>query len=467
MKRPFFTFGILLSSLSFLTSQTFQIPSDLETQIDAFYAPWNQGETPGCAVGVVHQGKLVFAKGYGLASLEHQVPFKPETVSDIGSVSKQLTCFGIVLLAQEGKLKLDDDIRKYLPEVPDFGATITIRHLMNHTSGLPDIYATESIRGYRAGDGILQEDALSLVRNLKELNYPPGDQYLYSNTAYMLLTDIISQISKQSFESWMQENIFRPLGMTNTYIMDKRGEVFPNCAASYSKEKDGSFVQIYDNSTVQGAGGVYTTISDLAKWMNNLRDPKLGGKSALEEMMTKGVLNNGKTINYALGINVDTYRGLKRIEHTGSSAGYRTLMSYFPEQDLGFLVKTNCPSVDRAGLVDQLLTSILGAEEKKDTLKGKRTPNSRHCSGGFERLYTGHYFSDELESFYSFELEDGKLMGKHFRHGSFELKAIGPDHFISDNSFFSEVKFFRNDHGNVYGLRVGNGRVLGLWFGKI
>jgi CubicO group peptidase (beta-lactamase class C family) len=465
MKQRFFLLLTFLPLCHFLQAQSFKLPGDLDQQIDDFYREWRQEGYPGGAVAIVHEGELVFAKGYGLASLEHGVPFTPETVSDIGSVAKQLTCFGIVLLAQQGKLGLDDDIRRYLHEAPDFGRPITIRRLMNHTSGLREIYAAEGIRGYRPGDGILQEDALRLVLQSRELNFAPGEQYSYCNTGYMLLADIISRVSGQEFETWMQENIFRPLGMDHTFIMDKRGEVFPGCADSYEKYGEDGFVKIYDNSTVQGAGGVYTTLSDLVSWFNHLRRPKIGGKEAQASMLQRGILNNGDTLNYALGLTVDSYRGQKVIKHTGSSAGYRALLSYFPELDLGIIVKTNCPSVDREGLADLLLKDVLDEMEEEDSNSKEDsfpTPDPEEL-----QTYTGYFYSGELETVYEIKVEGSRLVGRHFRNGRFELIPTGKGAFKSEDGFSCTIHYIRDDRGAVTGLRMDSGGVQHLWLTKM
>lgn len=457
MKQQFFLLLTLLPLCHFLQGQSFKLPADLDQKIDDFYREWRREGYPGGAVAIVHEGELVFAKGYGLASLEHGIPFTPETVSDIGSVSKQLTCFGIVLLAQQGKLGLDDDIRQYLPEAPDFGRPITIRHLMNHTSGLREIYATEGIRGYRPGDGILQEDALRLLLQSRELNFPPGERYSYCNTGYMLLADILSRVTGQEFETWMRENIFLPLEMEHTFIMDKRGEVFRNCADSYEKYGEDGFVKIYDNSTVQGAGGVYATLSDLTRWLNHLRRPKIGGKEALASMLQRGILNNGDTLNYALGLTVDTYRGQRVIKHTGSSAGYRALLSYFPELDLGIIVKTNCPSVEREGLVDLLLEDVLDEVEEEDSIPKEDsfpTPGPEEL-----QTYTGYFYSAELETVYEFQVKEGRLTGRHFRNGRFDLVSIEKDVFKSENGFYCTIRYIRDERGAVAGLRMDSGGV--------
>ena len=325
--------------LFFITAGLGQAQQSIEEKLDRQLEYLTKEVRPGCAIGIIKEGKTELMKGFGLANLEHQIPFTPETVSDIGSVAKQMTCMGIILLAQGGKLMLDDPIRKYFPDSPDFAEKITIRHLIHHTSGLREIYGTQAIAGMRPGDAIYQEDAVKLLMQSKELNFEPGSDFSYCNTGYMLLAEIISQVSGQSFEAWMRENIFLPLGMKNTYIMNKPGEVFPNAATSYILGKDTTYTQLYDNSTVQGAGGVYTTIPDLLRWIDNYRSQKLGGYLVREKMEEQGVIKGDKSINYAFGLRKWDFKGMEWIGHTGSSAGYRTLMGYFLKEKFGFVIK--------------------------------------------------------------------------------------------------------------------------------
>ena len=239
---------------------------DERSAVDELMADYH-GE-PGAVFAVVRQGKVVFAEGYGVANLEHGIPLGRETVLDIGSVAKQFTAFAIALLADEGALSLDDDIRTHLPEVPDFGDVITIRHMVHHMSGLREIYTSEGIAGRQNGDAVQQADALRLTEHMHELNFTPGDQYLYCNTAYMMLADIVARASGMPFPQFMEERVFGPVGMHHTTIMSKLGQSIPGVAESYSPDDEG-FVRVFDNSSLYGAGGMYSTVDDLALWMNN------------------------------------------------------------------------------------------------------------------------------------------------------------------------------------------------------
>ncbi len=439
--------------------------SAIEQKLDSLYGNLTTENKPGFAIGILQNGKTLLSKGYGLANIEHRVPFTPQSVSDMGSVAKQMTDFAIVLLAQQGKLSVDDNIRKYLPEVPVFGTPIIIRNLIHHTSGLREIYDCSFIAGARSGDLIQQEDALALVRNLKDLNFQPGEQYMYCNTAYMLLADIISRVGEQPFENWMQANVFQPLGMAHTFIMNVQGEIFDNCADSYALQKDGSYVKIYDNSTVQGAGGVYTTLDDMLRWLDNFRTHQLGGASAWQQMLERGILNNGDTLDYAFGLTVDTYRGSQRIQHTGSSAGYRTQLAYFPEHELGIVIKTNTPAINRQAMIDLMLETLIPNVKPKPTnmsfdaevVTEARTPEALQA-------YIGRYFCPELEAHYTIELQGDKLIFKHFRRGDNLMQALEGEEFLLESE---DVIAFKRKKKRIEGFYLSTGRVRNLWFERL
>lgn len=449
------------------------VATELAARIDQIMAPYDRQDTPGAAVGILRGGELAFAKGYGMANLEHALPFRPETVSDIGSVAKQMTCLGILLLQQRGALSVDDPIRDYLPEVPDFGSPITIRHLMHHTSGLREIYGTTAIAGLRPGDWIRQEDALRMVRRQRELNFPPGERYLYCNTAYMLLADLISRVSEQPFETWMRENIFQPLGMEDTYIMDEQGELFPGRADSYEFSDRGGFRQIYDNSTVQGAGGVYSTVGDLVKWLDHFRTADLGGDTVRRQMLTPGVLANGDTLDYAAGLVLSRHRGVDRIWHTGSSAGYRAVVSYYPALELGFVITSNRADFGRSERVAEIAEFLLtphftdpppaAAEKIKPS-----APEPPALDPDALAAYTGRYYSPELGTEYQLVLEQGQLIARHARNEPILLDPTAtPDAFSATSGAFDAAVFERGPAGRITGMRIANGRVLRLWLNKV
>ncbi len=303
-------------------------------QITRLFSKWADPSKPGCVVGIVRHDSLIYAKGFGAADLEHPAPNTPESIYYMCSVSKQFTGYGIALLVSEGKLKLGDDVHRYLPWLADFGKPITIQNLLNHTSGLRDFINLAAIAG-RPASGILDEQqALSLIARERTLNFEPGSKFSYSNTNYLLLAEIVRVVSGESFESFTAEHIFKPLHMTSSRFISDPREVIPNRAMSYENGR---------NSPQQtggvGDGGLYSNMDDLARWAMHYYDP---ADSAVIRLMTiQGKLNSGKTITYAMGINSEHYHGWKRYIHNGSLAGYRTILVVYPELETGFILLGN------------------------------------------------------------------------------------------------------------------------------
>lgn len=437
---------------------------DITSKLDNLFQEFDRTDSPGFGVGIIQNGKTLYRRGIGLANLETRTVFTPETVSDIGSVAKQLTCMGIVLLEQQGKLDLDDDIRLYFPDIPDFGSKVTIRQLMHHISGLREIYDVLALCGWQQGDGIHQRDAVDLVLHSSALNFPPGSRYAYCNTGYMLLGNLIAKVGGKDFEQWMRENIFLPLGMEDTYIMDKQGELFSNCAESYSR-REGHWVKLYDNSTAFGQGGVYSTIPDMLKWLDNFRTGKVGGPAGLQQLSTRGILSSGDTLDYALGIEHAEYRGNQLLEHTGSSAGYRAILCYLPDYELGIMLKSNYSDFDGEALSRKILdlllrlppvpaSAVAAAKSRQEPLP-VQTPES----------YTGRFFSAELEQFFEIYLQENKLFFRSRNLAPVELEAVGPDRFRG-RGFIDEIVIERDKKQKMTGIRVSLEGARGIWMEK-
>jgi CubicO group peptidase (beta-lactamase class C family) len=317
-------------------------PSSVEERrVDSLFAQYTRGSTPGVAVAVVRDGRKVLSKGYGLASLEHRVPITPTTVFDVASVSKQFTGLAIAMLVEEGRIKLTDDIRKYIPELGDVGHTITIEHLVHHTSGLRDWPGSLSLAGWRMDDVVSFDQILNMAYHQRSLNFVPGAEYTYSNTGYNLLAELVHRVTGQSFRAWTDEHLFRPLGMTNTRFRDDHTWVVPNRAFGYARGADGSYSAVTNNLTALGSSSLFTTVDDLAKWVMNFDDPKVGGAAALAMTRTRGRLNDGTTIPYGFGIVNGEYRGQPIVNHSGSWAAFATFVLHFPAQHFGVIVLAN------------------------------------------------------------------------------------------------------------------------------
>jgi CubicO group peptidase (beta-lactamase class C family) len=323
-------------------------------RIDQLFAAWDRPGSPGAAVAVARGGKVLYQHGYGLAQLEYEIPVTPETVFHVASVSKQFTAFAVTLLAQRGRLSLDDDVRKHLPELPDFGHTITIRHLIHHTSGLRDQWNLLGLGGWRLDDVITRDQILRLVTRQRELNFPPGERHLYCNTGYTLLAEIVARVTGQSFPAWTAEHLFRPLGMTRTHFHDDHRMVVPGRAYSYADDPDGGYRNAVLSYANAGATSLFTTVGDLVRWMHNFETGAVGGTAVVEQMYARGVLTGGDTIDYAHGLGHGTYRGLRTIGHGGADAGFRSAVLRFPEHDLSVAVLSNLGSFNPTRLAQQV-----------------------------------------------------------------------------------------------------------------
>lgn len=466
--------SLLLVLLSFLLTKSMEAQSISAAQkqkIQTLFKEWDSTHSPGGTIGIFQGGELIFTEAYGMASLEYDVPNTVHTVYNIASVSKQVTAFSLVLLEQQGKLSLDDAVQKHLPEVPDFGQKITLRHLLHHTSGLRNFQNILSMAGWRDGDPMTNDDLLRYIKRQQALNFSPGEEYLYCNTGFNLATAIVERITGQTFQDWTRENIFLPLGMQDTDYREDMEVVHKNTATSYNGNQEEGFRQPHKYWTYLGNGNIYTTVDDLAKWLENFRKPSVGGVAAIQTLITPGILNNGDTLDYALGIGVGAYRGLKRYSHGGSIGGYRSSLMYFPAQDLGIIVLSNFSSAGPAGkaqaianilLADQLAPKEEASAVVENTTTAAVTPEVKGLDG-----LTGVYYSPELDTRYQLTRQGDQMRVQHRRHSDFSLRPVGENELQGTAYFFRKVQVVRDEKGTVEGIRVSNGRVRHLWFEKI
>ena len=338
-----------------------QIPA----AIDKIFERWDRPESAGCAVGVAHRGEVVYQRGYGMANLEYGVRIRPDTVFESGSVAKQFTAAAIVLLALDGKLSLDDPVRKYRPELPDFGTPILIRHFLNHTSGLRSQWPMLSLAGRPPGQAVhTVDEILELVGGYKELNFKPGDEHLYNNTGFTLLSVVVERVSGKKFDQFCQERLFKPLGMSHTQWRDDFTEIVENRATAYRQVANGQFRTNMSFTNVIGNGGLLSTVGDFLKWNENLDNPRVGGRAMVDLMQTRGKLNDGFTIEYALGLNVTDYRGVREISHGGSTAGYQTFLARWPDERLSVVVLCNTTGSNPGGYAHQVADLFLAGKLK-------------------------------------------------------------------------------------------------------
>ena len=387
--------------------------------IDKIFAAWDTPDSPGCALGVLRDGRFVYERGYGMANLDYDIPNSPRLVYYVGSDSKQFTAASIGLLVLDGTLSLSDDIRKYIPEMPDYGTPITIDHLIHHTSGIRDIYTLMSLGGLRIEDVFSDSEEVALIARQKELNFKPGDDYLYSNSGYFLLAEIIERVTGRSLREFADERIFGPLGMTHTHFHDDPGHVMKWRAMSYEPDGKGGYrISYLQNFDKIGAGGLYTTVEDLRLWDENYYTHKVGGDALQKLIHTRGVLNRGDTIPYAFGNNVTAYRGLRVDEHGGSLMGYKAEILRFPDEHFSVLATCNLGSINPGPLAQQVADVFLGSRMgprperpvAANRQRGVTAAGAPALGAGELAAYAGDYHSDEVDATYHVAAEGTNLV---------------------------------------------------------
>jgi len=389
----------------------------LTARVDKLFAQWDKPDSPGCALGIIKDGQLIYKRGYGMANLDYNIPISPQSVFDIESITKQFTGMSILLLVKQGKLSLDDEIQKYLPEVPRYQSPITIRHLIHHTSGIRNYIELAELAGMRGENvHLTEEDFLGLVARQKELNFKPGEEYLYSNSGYFLLGLIVKRVSGKSLPKFAEENIFKPLGMNNTQFVDDRTLVVKNRASAYLPNSNGGFSVAINIGESDGASGLYTSIEDLFLWDQNFYNNKLGGgPDLISEELSTGVLNNGEKLDYAFGLQVRKYKGLKTIGHGGSGGGFEATMIRFPEQNFSVVCLCNAGyKVSAGGLARQVADIFLADQFKKgaggvnETVAA--TPDIISIPEKELASLAGLYFDHITETTVRYYMKDRKLM---------------------------------------------------------
>jgi CubicO group peptidase (beta-lactamase class C family) len=350
---PFFCLG-----LSALSQEEAPSPA-WAPAVDALFAEWDRASSPGCAFGVIQEGKLVHARGFGRASLEHSLPITPRTVFDIGSTSKQFTAAAIGLLAQENRLGVDDALADWVPELADLAGELTLDHLLHHTSGLPDYLGLMARKGARTADWTTPEDALAALCEVEELDFVPGSRFEYSNSNYFLLSLVGARAGGQPFHELVRERLFQPLGMADTLLLHDHTLVVPRRATGYGPRRGGGFRVDMSDFEQLGDGAVQTTVEDLLKWDANFASRAVGGDALHAFLHEAGRLTDGRPIEYARGLFVDEFRGLARVSHGGAWAGYRAQLMRFPEQRTSFVCLSNLASMDPTALCEGAASLVL------------------------------------------------------------------------------------------------------------
>lgn len=349
-------------------------PADPEDRLDLIFEPWSVRGAPGCAVSVMRGGDILFAKGYGEANLEYDVPITPASVFHVASVSKQFTALAVALLVADGRVSWDDDIRRYVPELPDFGEPVTLRHLAHHTSGIRDQWSLLQMAGWRwEGDVITQGDVLDLLSRQTAVQFPPGSRYLYSNSGYTLLAVVVERVSGRTLREFTAARLFEPLGMTQTTFRDDHTMIVRNRAYAYESGRTGGYRLSIPDFAVVGASSLFTTVQDLARWNRNFRTGEVGGRGVLRQLQEQGALAGGARLSYGFGLVHGTHRGRPTIGHGGTDAGYRSEFLRFPDEDLGVAVLCNVRTADPGRLARDAADVFLPPAPR--TANGRRARN--------------------------------------------------------------------------------------------
>ena len=447
--------------------------------VDAIFASWDVPGSPGCALAVAQDGNLVYSRGYGYANLDYNIPITPQTVFDVASITKQFNAASLSMLALEGKLALDDNVRKWLPELPEYDSPITLRHMMYHTSGLRDYLNLFPLAGRGDYYPISHPQILAMMSRQRALIFPPGDRYEYSNTAYMLLAQVVERAGGKTLGEMTRERIFEPLGMDGSLMYENLEEIIPRRATGYDRNDDGSMRIVHNyNFDVAGDGQLYSTMEDLLRWDNYLHGTDKPAIYAL--MLTEGHLNNGDPIGYAQGIRLDEYRGLRTVGHSGSSWGFRSQLLRFVEPGLSIAISCNSdfarPGELAQRVADYYLADKLGPESSdEESDAGQQDADAPSEPPSLKAVdlaeFAGSFFSAELDATYRFAVIEGSLVVRIEQEPALQVTPVADDKFEIrfDNQGLSgpqtaTLEFDRNRSGAVTGFGLSSGSERGIVF---
>ena len=459
--------AILLTTLALPLSA--QVTDARSAKVDSMFAGMDRTTQPGCAVGAVQNGKFLHRRGYGMADLERGVPINSETVFYTGSVSKQFTAMAIALLAKDGKISLDDPARKYIPEIPESGAAITVRQMVHHMSGLREKWDLFMLRGMPPGYLVTQNDVLEVLKLQRDLNFAPGTEQMYNNTAYDMLATIVERASGKSIREYAAERIFGPLGMERSQYLDDWSTIVPGRAAGHSVANGKVSLMPAHVETV-GSGSVYSTVEDLARWDESFYSGQLGGEALLQLVQTPGKFNDGTVgpMNYAFGLMVDNWRGLRRVHHGGALAGFRADIMRFPDQRFTAIVLCNLAQVNPQSYAERMaevyLADKLGpATVAASSPQADAKPSEPALTGAALAAYAGKYQSAELGVTWTVAQKGEGLVATVVRGREVPMKAVAKDNYTVDNM---QVKFSRDAKGKVNALLLTPGRSRNIRFTK-
>jgi CubicO group peptidase (beta-lactamase class C family) len=420
----------------------------LTDKIDELFAAWDKPNSPGCALAVIKDGEIIYKRCYGMADLERNVPLNPASVFDIGSTGKQFTAMVIAILAKQGTLSLDNSIQKYIPEMPIYEQPVTIRHLIHHTSGIHDYLVLMYLSGMRSENFYYEDELLDLICRQKKLNFKPGDEFEYSNSGYFLLGVIAKRATGKSLPQLIKENILEPLGMQATNFNDDPKRIVKNRAIGYSyNDGDGFYTEMSFNGGY-GDGALLSTVEDLFLWDQNFYNNKLGGggNELIQEVLMQGVLNSGEKLDYAFGLGISDYKGLRKIDHSGEWAGYTAELIRFSDQKFSVICLANLNSIDPGQLAQQVADLYLVDQftEQEQFPSQKVTEFIELPTHQIDNI-VGLYYNQKYGSILKLSTNEGKLAGEVFDL-SFQLGAVSSTQFKAIETPFDIQMNFEEQH---------------------
>ncbi|MDP7608699.1 MAG: serine hydrolase domain-containing protein [Candidatus Marinimicrobia bacterium] len=460
IKRIFFSLTFILIGCE---------SSHEKNAVDKLFSEWNKSDSPGGSFAVIKNGDVLYKGGFGYGNLDYDYPNASNSVFYLASVSKQFTAMAMALLEEQGKISLDDDIRKYFPEIPDYGSKIIIRNLIHHNSGLRDYLNLWSLKGRSYADSMDEQEIINLIARQKELNFNPGDEYMYSNSGYFLMAVLVKRVTGMSIRDYTNQYFFQPLEMNNTHFHDNRDMIVKNRADSYVVN-DSILERVQNSFDLVGSGGLLSNIDDLILWDKNYYSNKIGsGKKLMETIRTKGILNNGDTLDYAFGLVHSEYKGLKTIGHSGGMFGYRTHMLRFPDQRFSVIILSNLFSMKPGNLAKKIsdiyLADILADPDFETNEEEVSTSELDETDFRMDNeqlsKFSGTFFSPELETSYHFNMKKDTLTCQVRYLDSVSLNPTGPFTFKKDKWITLE---FEN---NYNGFTLNTGRTKNIKFKRI
>lgn len=372
-------------------------------EIDELFRPVSRTNGPGCVVGVYREGKALYERAYGMANLEYQLPLTTTSAFQIGSATKQFTALAVLLLQRDGKLKLDDDIHSYIPELPLYGAPVTIHYMLWHTSGLRDIDDLVDLRDLDNDSPLTQEAFLRIISRQHTLNFKPGTDFLYSNSNYLLLAIVVERVSGLKMDRFLKERVFRPLQMSNTALQEDKRQLVPNRAYSYGRNQSGEFRNRLQVDELIGSTGIFTTIENMAKWNSELIHGRIFSKEIIQELEHSGTLSDGRKLDYADGLVTDTLQGIRRLGHAGADLGYLSILFIYPDYDFYGGILCNTEELELWNIGDEIARLYLGDRMRAEP--PQVAPSKSELAS-----YAGTYYSDARGNTVRFEFDGSQLL---------------------------------------------------------